>query len=161
MKGYVLDTSVLYYGKDLPPDYELVISPGVVRELEREGMADRLEMLLATRVRVVSPTKRSLAKVEAEAKRTGDSSRLSATDKEILALTIDLGYQLLTDDYSIQNVATVLGVPYMGFDQKGITRVLEWESRCTGCGKVLGNDVKECDVCGSPTKVRRKRDRGR
>jgi len=161
MKGYVLDTSVLYYGKDLPAGYELVISPGVVRELEREGMAQRLELLLATRVRVSSPSKRSLAKVESESKRTGDSTRLSETDKEILALALDLGYQLLTDDYSIQNLATVLGVPYRGFDQKGITKVLEWESVCTGCGKTLGPSVGECDVCGRPTKMRRKRILGR
>lgn len=157
MKGFVLDTSVLYYGKDLPAGYELVISPGVVRELEREGMAQRLELLLATRVRVSSPSKRSLAKVEAEARTTGDSSRLSETDKEILALAMDLGYQLLTDDYSIQNLATVLGVPYRGFDQKGITKVLEWEARCTGCGKALGPEAKECDVCGSPVRMRRKK----
>lgn len=157
MKGYVLDTSVLYYGKDLPADHELVTSPGVVRELEREEMGQRLELLLATRLRVLSPSKRSIARVEDEAGRTGDSTRLSDTDKEILALAMELGYILMTDDYSIQNLATVLGVPYRGLDQKGITKVLEWESRCTGCGKVLGAEAKECDVCGSPTKVRRKR----
>lgn len=161
MKGYVLDTSVLYYGKDLPAGYELVISPGVVRELEREGMAERLELLLATRIRVSSPSKRALSRVESESERTGDSARLSETDKEILALALDLGYQLLTDDYSIQNLATVLGVPYSGFDQKGITRVLEWESKCTGCGKVFGPDVRECDVCGRPTKTRKRRGQGR
>ena len=161
MKGFVLDTSVLYYGKDLPDGYELVISPGVVRELEREGMAQRLELLLATRIRISSPSKRSLSKVESEAQRTGDSTRLSDTDKEILALALELGYQLLTDDYSIQNLATVLGVPYRGFDQKGITKVLEWEAKCTGCGKVLGPESKECDVCGRPTKMRRKRVLGR
>lgn len=159
MKGYVLDTSALYYGKDLPADYELVISPGVARELERDGMAQRLEMLLATRIRVLSPSRRNLAKVESEGRRTGDATRLSDTDKEILALAMDLGYQLLTDDYSIQNMATVLGVPYSGVDQKGITRVLQWESRCTGCGKAFAADTKECDVCGSPTKMRSKRGR--
>ena len=157
MKGFVLDTSVLYYGKDLPTGYELIISPGVVRELEKEGMGERLELLLATRIRVSSPTKRSLQRVEKEALGTGDSSRLSETDKEILALAMDLGYQLLTDDYSIQNLATVLGVPYRGFDQKGITKVLVWEAKCTGCGKILGPEIKECDVCGRPTKMRRKR----
>ncbi len=161
MKGFVLDTSVLFYGKDLPDGYELVISPGVVRELEREGMAQRLELLLATRIRVSSPSKRSLAKVESESQRTGDSTRLSETDKEILALALDLGYQLLTDDYSIQNLATVLGVPYRGFDQKGITKVLEWESKCGGCGKVFSAEVKECDVCGHPTRMRSRKGPGR
>lgn len=154
MKGFVLDTSVLYYGKDLPDGYELVISPGVVRELEREEMTHRLELLLATRVRVSSPSRRSLSRVESEASRTGDSTRLSDTDKEILALAMELGYELLTDDYSIQNLASALGVPYRAFDQKGITRVIHWESKCTGCGKILGHDVKECDVCGARTVMR-------
>lgn len=159
MKGYVLDTSALYYGKDLPEGYELVISPGVARELEREGMAERLELLLATRVRVLSPSRRSLEKVESEGKRTGDATRLSATDKEVLALAMDLGYQLLTDDYSIQNLARALGVPYVGVDQKGITKVLQWESKCVGCGKVFDAEVGECDVCGSRTKMRSRRGR--
>ena len=73
MKGYVLDTSVLFYGKDLPDGYELAISPGVVRELEREGMAERLHLLLATRVRVMSPSKRSLERVIRGAEGTGDA----------------------------------------------------------------------------------------
>ena len=66
MKGYVLDTSVLYYGKDLPQGFECVITPGVVRELDKEGMSARLELLMATRVRVSSPSERSLRKVSEE-----------------------------------------------------------------------------------------------
>jgi len=158
MKGYVVDTSVLYYGKDLPPDFEIVISPGVVRELEKDDMSDRLQLLMATRVRVHSPSRRSMDRVSEAAARTGDSRRVSETDKEILALAIDLGYQLLTDDYSVQNLAAVLGVPCKGFDQRGIRKVFEWEAKCGGCGKRFPAGVDVCDVCGSETKtVRRKR----
>lgn len=157
MKGYVLDTSVLYYGKDFPQDFELVITPGVVRELDKEGMGDRLELLLATRVRVSSPSTRSLERVEREAESTGDSRRLSATDKELLALSSELGYELISDDYSIQNLARVMGVPCRGLDQKGITEVFEWQAKCRGCGKAFPADVRVCDVCGSETKTRRKR----
>jgi UPF0271 protein len=157
MKGLVLDTSALYYGKDLPADYELVVSPGVVRELEREGMKDRLELLLATRVKVLSPSKGSLTRVMAESEKTGDARRLSSTDKEVLALALDLGYQLVTDDYSIQNTADVLGVPYKGIEQKEIRDVIQWGSRCVGCGKRFESDVRECPICGSETKTTRKR----
>ena len=159
MKGFVLDTSVLYYGKDLPPDRELVITPGVVRELTREGMGERLELLMATRIRVSSPSRRSLAKIRQAAEKTGDSRRLSETDIEILALAEELGYELLTDDYSIQNVAQIAGVSARGLDQKGIREVYEWDAKCKGCGKVLPADVKECPVCGSPTRSHRKRAR--
>jgi UPF0271 protein len=157
MKGYVLDTSVLYYGKDLPQGFECVITPGVVRELNKEGMSERLELLLATRIRVSSPSDRSLKRVEAEGEKTGDSRRLSPTDKELLALALDLGYELLTDDYSIQNLARAMGVPARGFDQKGIAEVFEWQAKCRGCGKVFPADVRVCDVCGSETRTRRKR----
>jgi len=157
MKGYVLDTSVLYYGKDLPPDRELVISPGVAKELSREGMGERLELLMATRVRVSSPSRRSLDKVRAAAEKTGDSRRLSEVDVELLALAHELDYELLTDDYSIQNVARTMGIDARGLDQKGIRQVYEWDSKCRGCGKILPSEVKECPVCGSETRAHRKR----
>ncbi|OGS42730.1 MAG: hypothetical protein A3K67_05990 [Euryarchaeota archaeon RBG_16_62_10] len=157
MKGYVLDSSVLFYGKDVPGGFECVITPGVVRELDKEGMEERLELLLATKIRVSSPSSRSLERVRKEAERTGDSGKLSETDMELLALASDLGYELLTDDYAIQNVAHVMGIPCRGLDQKGITQVLTWEARCIGCGKAFPSDVRSCDVCGSRTKIRRKR----
>lgn len=159
MKGLVLDTSVLYYGKDLPLDRELIITPGVVRELTKEGMSSRLELLLATRVRVASPSRKSLEKVRTAAERTGDSRRLSETDVELLGLALELDYELISDDYSIQNVAQSMGIHTRGMEQKGIREVFEWDSKCRGCGKVLPADVKECPVCGSETKSHRKRGR--
>jgi len=156
MKGYVLDTSVLFYGKDLPSGFELVITPGVARELGKEGMGDRLEFLLATRIRVLSPSERSIATVKAEAEKTGDSRRLSDTDRELLALASELGYELLTDDYSIQNLARVMGIPCKGFDQRGISKVFEWQAKCKGCGKTFPADVKLCDASGTETKTRKK-----
>jgi UPF0271 protein len=157
MKGYVLDTSVLYYGKDLPQGFECVITPGVVRELDKEGMSARLELLMATRVRVSSPSDRSMRKVSEESEKTGDSRRLSEADKELLALALDLDYELLTDDYSIQNLARAMGIPARGFDQKGIAEVFEWQAKCKGCGKLFPADVRVCDVCGTETRTRRKK----
>ena len=157
MKGYVLDSSVLYYGKDFPAGFELVITPGVVRELNKEEMGNRLELLLATRVRVSSPSERSLDRIGEAAEKTGDARRLSDTDREILALALELGYELVSDDYSVQNVAKVMGIPCRGLDQKGITQVFEWQAKCRGCGKLFPADVRVCDVCGSETRTKRKR----
>ena len=161
MSGMVLDSSALFYGKDLPAEFELVISPGVAAELERHGMGDRLALLLDSRVKVLSPSKESLARILSTAEASGDSMKLSSTDKEILALALDLGYELITDDYSIQNLASILEIPCRGLDQKGIEKVIEWESKCAGCGKRLPANVKECDVCGSRTKPVGKRKQGR
>lgn len=156
MKGLVLDTNALFYGKDFPEGYELVISPRVVRELEREGMTERLEMLLATRVRVSSPGRRSSERVARAAEESGDVMNLSDTDLEILALALELGYELRSDDYAVQNVASIIGVPCRGIDQAGIKSVWAWEAKCTGCGKVFSARQKECDVCGHPTRPKRK-----
>jgi UPF0271 protein len=159
MKGYVLDSSALFYGKDVPAGFECVITPGVVRELEKEEMGERLELLLATRIRVVSPSERSVKKVAEKAKETGDVRRLSRTDVEVVALALELGYELISDDYSVQNVARVLGVPCRGMEQRGIREVFRWQAKCKGCGKVFDADVHECDVCGSETRTKRDRRR--
>ncbi|UCE92113.1 MAG: nucleic acid-binding protein [Methanobacteriota archaeon] len=154
MKGLVLDSSALFYGKDLPSDFELVITPGVATELRRHDMEDRLDLLLETRVRVLSPSKHSLVRVISEGERTGDSRRLSSTDKEVLALALDLGYEIVTDDYSVQNLASALGIAFRGLEQKEIRSVVTWKAKCRGCGKVFDADVQECDVCGSPTSMK-------
>jgi len=159
MKGYVLDSSALFYGKDVPPGFECLITPGVVRELEKEDMGERLELLLATRIRVVSPSERSLLRVADTAKETGDVRRLSETDVEIIALASELGYELISDDYSVQNVARVMGVQCRGMEQEGIKEVYRWRAKCKGCGKVFDADVSECDVCGSETRAKRDKKR--
>ena len=157
MKGCVLDSSVLYYGKDLPTEYECVVTPGVVHELRELGMGSRLDLLIDTKLRELSPSILSVKAVREAAAKTGDARRLSETDMEILALAYELGFELITDDYSIQNLATVLGIKIRGMDQSGIKEVFEWQAKCTGCGKLFAADVKICDVCGSPTRVKRKR----
>ena len=78
MKGVVLDSSALYYGKDLPADLELVISPGVASELERHGMGERLQLLLNARIKVLSPSKKSLARILTASEASGDSRKLGS-----------------------------------------------------------------------------------
>jgi UPF0271 protein len=62
-----------------------------------------------------------------------------------------------TDDYSIQNLATVLKVEYLPMGMKGITRVIRWNHICTGCGKVFKEQHPDCPVCGYPLRTTRKR----
>ncbi len=156
MKGCVIDSSALYYGKDIPGDRECVVTPGVVQELRRHDMGDRVEMLLETKIRELSPSILSVKTVREAAAKTGDSRRLSETDVEVLALALELGYQVITDDYSMQNLARTLGVETVAMEQAGIAEAVEWQAKCSGCGKAFPADVKICDVCGSPTKMKGK-----
>jgi UPF0271 protein len=156
LKGCVLDSSALFYGKDLPSEYECVVTPGVVQELRRHGLADRLELLLDTKIRELSPSILAVRAVREAAAKTGDARRLSETDIEILALAFEMKYELVTDDYSIQNLAKVMGVKTAGMEQSGIREVFEWQAKCTGCGKLFTAEVEVCDICGSSTRTKRK-----
>lgn len=143
----VLDTSALFSMQDLPPGEEAFTTPGVLRELEKYG--DRRAELWGDLLKVSEPTSASLKKVREGASRTGDSTRLSPTDAEVLALAMDLGAVILTDDYSLQNLATYLGIPYRPIGLKGIRDVRRWRWRCVGCGKVFDKEMPDCPVCGS------------
>jgi UPF0271 protein len=151
----VLDTSALFELEQIPMDWEGFVTDGVLAELERYG--DRRVGHLLTRVKVSAATSRTIERVREAARTTGDLSRLSPVDVEVLALALELSATLVTDDYSIQNLAAVLGVPYMPLGTKGITKVVRWKYVCTGCGKVFREQHQECPVCGSPLRTTRKR----
>ena len=104
------------------------------------------------------PSTDSLIKIQDVSERTGDTNRLSAADKEILALAYDFKKEglLLSDDYSIQNIAHLLEIKYSPLNQKGITEIRHWTYQCTGCRRV-STKGGICTVCGSPMKMVGKR----
>jgi UPF0271 protein len=114
----------------------------------------RLENLTARGLRVVGPSPESLADVEKAARKTGDTSVLSATDRDILALASDLGASLHTDDFAVQNVAHALGIAVVPLKQRQAAPI-RWKFRCAGCGRYY-RAPGECPVCGANIKRRLK-----
>lgn len=113
------------------------------------------------KVVVKRPSDEALVKVEECAIEVGDSFFLSETDKEVLALALELKTakyepQIVTDDYSIQNVARRLGIEFTSLATFGIRRVLEWMRYCPACHREYPANCTftECTVCG--TKLKRK-----
>lgn len=153
----VLDASALLSGASF--DGELYTTPEAVTEVRRLGSTPQLDAVLATKVRVLTSAKESRDAIDAAARETGDIARLSAADRGLLALARDLGATILTDDYSIQNVAARLGIPYERVVERGIREVVEWRYRCTGCGRFFEEPMKECPVCGSKVRTTRARPR--
>lgn len=151
----VLDASALLTGRQFPGDLATV--PAVLGEVRRHGMTPPLEAFLDTRVQVLSPGRESVGRVRAASETTGDAPRLSPTDRELLALAMDLGATLVTDDYSIQNVARSLGVPYETVQERGIKEQWHWSYRCTGCGKTWPEWHEECPTCGAALRTSRPR----
>lgn len=151
----VLDASALLTGRQFPGDLATV--PGVLRELQRHGMTPQLEAVLETQVRVLSPGGETRERVRAESESTGDAHRLSPTDRDLLSLALELGATLVTDDYSIQNLCRVMGVPFEPILTPGIKETWTWSYRCTGCGRTWPEWHEECPTCGSPLKTARPR----
>ena len=153
---YVLDTSAILSGKDLPTDWELFSSPKVVLEIQHGKMRRRLDFLLESGLKILSPSDEYISEITQAAKKTGDIDRVSATDIEILSLAKELDAVLLSDDYSIQNLASVLNVDFLGVAQNGITETIKWRIRCKGCGRYWEKMHPECPVCGSDLKTSKK-----
>ncbi|MDC0556996.1 hypothetical protein OAO34_04345 [Candidatus Poseidoniaceae archaeon] len=91
---------------------------------------------------------------------TGDLPRLSPVDLDILALALATGETLFTDDYSLQNVCRSVSHPFEAVSNKRSRQQWSWELKCIGCRatkKAESQKEEECDICGSPMKVKRSR----
>ena len=159
-KFLVLDTSALEGGIPELHGVRPVVTPGVLRELERRGRLDSLEPLVEEGVvEILEPGNDVLKEVLAAAASVGDERRLSPVDVEVLAAALDLSsrgdVQLLTDDISMQNVAMHLRVRVTG-SIVGRRREVHWAYYCPGCGASFDSPPADliCPVCG--TALRRK-----
>jgi len=103
----VLDSSALFSMANLPEE-DHVCPPGVIKELTRYK-DPRLD-LWGDMLRTSDCSAESLRKVEDAARKTGDLGRLSPVDMTVIALALDVGGTVLSDDFSILNVCTVMGI---------------------------------------------------
>ena len=160
----VLDTSAFLAGFDpFSLSEEQVTVPKVEEEIRRNSIiSTRLRTAIENgKLKVKAPRPEFLSNVNFLATKLGDSYLLSEADTQLLALALELkaeGYtpQIITDDYSIQNVATQMGIEFLVLATFGIKRLLEWTRYCPGCHREYPANfsAKECLVCG--TKLKRK-----
>jgi UPF0271 protein len=152
----VIDSSAILSGRELPIDAELYIVPAVMRELRHDNrLRQKLRYLEEVRLKVETPTPRAIDEVKLHATKTGDIKRLSPTDIKVLALALDLNATILTDDYSIQNLAVELGLTYKPVAEAGISEKIYWKYRCKGCSKYWDEPYIHCPICGSSLKTTR------
>ena len=160
-KTIIIDTSAVLSGKPINFDNILIVTtPGVSNELKPGGKDYRnLQFLFEKGLLIQEPTRKSIEYIQDISKKTGDVARLSNTDVEILALSLDLNRKskneiiILSDDYSIQNVSNFLKIRFLNISQPGITKRFKWSYKCRGCGKKYNNNTKICNICGSKIKI--------
>jgi len=109
---YVLDAGAIFKRKLV---YEnMVTIPEVVKEVIDENSNVYLSV---KNLRIESASEKSLEFVKKVSKETGDIFKLSETDLKLVAKAIDEKEKgnevvIVTDDYSIQNVAMTLGIGF-------------------------------------------------
>jgi UPF0271 protein len=163
----VLDTSAFIGGLDPFTIREEQVTPPMVEEEVKRNNMTLLRFVTATesgRLRILEPQQEFLNQVKACASSVGDSFFLSSTDLQVLALALQIMHmgdapQIITDDYSIQNVATKLGLTFVSLTTFGIKRVLNWIRYCPACHRTYPPDSKtrECTICGTELKRKPKR----
>lgn len=163
-RAILLDTSAFLVGYEVS-DFgdEHYTVPAVLEEL-REGrlLQFRIEAALrAGRLKALSPKCQFVVEAEAAAAELGETNALSHADKMLLALGLQLkdGSRspiVVSDDYSVQNVADRLGLRYMSLVTRGIRRRFDWEVYCPGCRRVFVGLQPEdaCTVCGTALRRR-------
>lgn len=111
------------------------------------------------KLRVRKPEKAFLEKVKTAAATVGETFFLSETDLQVLALALQLkthGYSplIVTDDYSIQNIANLMGIEFTSLATFGIRFQLKWIRYCPACHKKYPSDYKsrKCKICGTELK---------
>ncbi len=158
----VLDTSAFVAGFDpfsVARDQYTV--PMVREEIIEDSMSGvRLKTAVESgRLKVKAPDESFLKRAVASANIAGDAFSLSKTDLQVLALALELkasGYHplIITDDYSIQNVANQMMIEFASLATFGIRRRLLWVRYCPACHKKYPADSKArtCEVCGTELK---------
>ncbi len=151
---FVLDASFFIEvpeALDFLSDAECYTTPSIFEELRSLRAKAMFE---AIKPEVIDPKDDYIKKVRNAIKTTSD--KLSPQDIEVLALALMLkdkgkNVVLLTEDYGIMNVASLLSLESRSFVNKGISNFYVWRKKCVVCGKLVKKSANECPYCGSHT----------
>jgi len=116
------------------------------------------------KVKIKSPQGEFSNRIKISASKLGDAYLLSETDIQLLALALELKTQgkhpeIITDDYSIQNVAKHNNIEFYALATFGIQRILEWIRYCPACHREypVNSSFNVCQICGTELKRKPKR----
>ncbi len=153
----VLDTALLLAGREPPRTHRWATTPEAAAEVSPGGRdARRFEDWQSLGLQIRESTVERRRTVEATASQAGNLSRLSSADVSLLALALDLDATLVTDDYTILDVAKRMSITTQTVQQEGVKGTLDWRPRCSGCGRWFDQPPprNECPVCGSAVRAK-------
>ncbi|WP_321422214.1 ribonuclease VapC [uncultured Methanobacterium sp.] len=154
-KVYVLDASGII-GGFVSSKYKNITTNTVVSEIKDLKSKITLQSALDHgKIIIEEPDSSALKEVQRAIENSGDVLRLSEVDITVVALAVTLkkNYSptVVTDDYSIQNILKIQGIPYRSVLTEGIKEVYGWIKICRGCRKKYPSNYEgdDCEICGS------------
>ena len=149
----VLDSSAFYAGIPFSSNEPSYITSLVYNEIEHiKKDHDAIQILIETkRIIINEPEDRFLTAAIDSAKKSGDFSNLSDVDVSIIALSLQLEAELVTDDFAVSNVAKNLSIKVIPVMTDGIKNIVTWMYYCPGC-RTNFSKITECPRCGNKLK---------
>ena len=154
MASRVLDATSFYAGipfasQDISYTTPLVFEE--IKHIKKDQYA--ITMLIeSNRLKIIEPEKKYVEMAVKKSQETGDYQRLSKEDVSIIALCLQIGGELITDDFAISNVAKHMNLKVMPVMTKGADK-MNWIYFCYGCNSSFSK-ISICPICGN--KLRRK-----
>jgi len=151
----ILDATSFYAGVPFSSQEQGFTTPLIFEEIKHiKKSHDAVQALIDLgRLKIVEPEEKYIKFILDESKNTGDLSELSKEDMSVLALCVQLNGELVTDDFTVSNVARHLNLKVIPIMTKGISKVLDSVYWCPACNKDF-KKMSDCPICGS--KLRKK-----
>ena len=151
----VLDSSAFYAGIPFSSNESSYITPLVFNEIQHiKKDHDAVQILIETkRLTILDPEQQFTVIADNAAKKSGDFPNLTQEDISIIALSLQLDAELLTDDFAVSNVAKNLSIKVIPVMTNGINDVITWTYYCPAC-KTNFSKITECPNCGNILKRR-------
>ena len=146
----VLDSSAFYAGIPFSSSEPSVTTSYVYNEIKHiKKDHDAVQILIETRrLKISDPDHRFIITVNNAAKKSGDLPKLSQEDISIIALSLQLNAELITDDFAVSNVAKNLSIKVIPIMTSGIKKIVTWIYYCPGC-KTDFSETTNCPNCGN------------
>lgn len=154
MASRILDATSFYAGIPFASQDISYTTPLVFEEIKHiKKDQDAITMLTETnRLRIIEPEEKYVEMVVKKSQETGDYQRLSKEDVSIIALCLQIGGELVTDDFAISNVAKHMNLKVIPVMTKGADK-MNWIYFCSGCNSNFSK-ISICPICGN--KLRRR-----
>jgi len=149
----VLDSSAFYAGIPFSSSEPSVTTSHVYNEIKHiKKDHDAVQILIETRrLKISDPEHKFIITVNNAAKKSGDFPNLSQEDVSIIALSLQLNAELITDDFAVSNVAKNLSIKVIPIMTSGIKKIVTWVYYCPGC-KTDFSETRNCPNCGNRLK---------